>query len=113
MGMFKPSHPGRILRAHYLDPLKLTITEVAKGLGITRPALSAIVNGRAGVSAEMALRLAEAFNTTPELWVNMQKNYDLWEAGRRRKRKTKIVHFYKMQKVRGTKRGDSQTSKAS
>ncbi len=95
MGMFKPSHPGRILKAHYLDPLNLTITEAAKGLGITRPALSAIVNGRAGISVEMALRLAEAFNTTPELWINMQKNFDLWEASQKRSRKTKVVHFYK------------------
>ena len=100
MGMFKPSHPGRILKAHYLDPLNLTITEAARGLGVTRPALSAIVNGRAGISAEMALRLAEAFNTTPELWINMQKNFDLWEASQKRSKKTKVVHFYKASKVK-------------
>ena len=95
MGMFKPSHPGRILKAHFLDPLNLTITEAARGLSVTRPALSAIVNGRAGISAEMALRLAEAFNTTPELWINMQKNFDLWEASQNGVRKPKWCIFIK------------------
>jgi len=95
MAIFQPSHPGRILKANYLDPLRLTITEAAKGLGISRPALSAIVNGRSGISAEMALRLAEAFNTTPELWLNLQKNFDLWEASQTRSKKIKVVHFYK------------------
>lgn len=91
--MFKPSHPGRILKAHYLTPLNLTISEVAKGLGVTRPSLSAMVNCHAGISSEMALRLAEAFNTTPELWISMQKNYDLWKAKQVRKGKTRVVHF--------------------
>ena len=93
MGMFNPLHPGQILKAHYLVPLNLTISEVAKGLGVTRPSLSAIVNGRAGISPEMALRLAEAFNTSPELWINMQKSYDLWKTRQSRKVKTIIVRF--------------------
>jgi len=104
MGMFKPSHPGRILKVHYLDPLELTITKVAKGLAITRPALSAIINGRSGISAEMALRLSEAFNTTPELWINIQKNYDLWIARKKREPKIRIVQFYKESTGKGTKK---------
>ncbi|MFN5169944.1 MAG: HigA family addiction module antitoxin [Cyclobacteriaceae bacterium] len=91
MLQFNPPHPGEILKGDYLDPLDLTITDVADGLGIARKNLSAIINGHSGVSSEMALRLAEAFNTTPELWLNLQANYDLWQArqthGKRRVRK--------------------------
>lgn len=76
----KPSHPGRILRTLYLEPLGLNQGEAAQNLGITRKTLSLLVNEHQGISAEMALRLAKAFGTTPELWMNMQRNYDLWEA---------------------------------
>jgi len=76
-----PSHPGTILQEFYLEPLKLNITEAAGKLQITRPNLSAIVNGKAGISALMALKLAKAFRTTPQFWMNLQANYDLWHAG--------------------------------
>ncbi len=102
--MFKPSHPGRILKAHYLDPLNLTITAVAQGLGITRPALSAIINGRSGISTEMALRLTEAFNTTPDLWINMQKNYDLSKARKKRKPKFEWFTFMMRRQLKQLKR---------
>ncbi|MBI1768590.1 MAG: HigA family addiction module antidote protein [Bacteroidetes bacterium] len=98
MLQFNPPHPGEILKADYLDPLELTITDVAGGLGIARKNLSAIINGRAGVSSEMALRLSEAFNTTPELWLNLQANYDLWKA-RRAPIKRKIKRFFKAKKL--------------
>ncbi len=94
--MFNPLHPGQILKAHYLEPLNLTISKVANGLGVTRPSLSAIVNGRAGISPEMALRLGEAFNTSPELWINMQKSYDLWKTRQSRKGEPTIVRFVKV-----------------
>src|SRR3990172_1144214 len=77
-----PAHPGEILRELYLKPLGITVTQAAKALGMTRKHVSAIVNGRAPVTPDMALRLASAFATEPELWVNMQAQYDLWTVGR-------------------------------
>lgn len=79
MLQFNPPHPGEILKLDYIQPLELTITDVADGLGIARKNLSAIINGKAGVSPEMSIRLAEAFDTTPDLWLNLQANYDLWK----------------------------------
>ena len=76
----QPSHPGEILRTLYMEPLSLTITELAACLGISRKTLSAIANGRASVTVDMALRLAKAFNTTPESWLNAQMNLDIWKA---------------------------------
>ena len=82
MNMFDPAHPGELIR-ETLDGLreetgrKLTIEQVATGLGTTRKTLSAIINGKQGISPEMALRLSRAFNTTPEFWLHAQENYDL------------------------------------
>ena len=78
--MYNPPHPGEILRVDYLEPLELTVTEAAKALGVTRKTLSALTNERAGISPAMALRLSKAFDTTPEFWVNLQAQYDLWQA---------------------------------
>lgn len=78
--MYNPPYPGEILRVDYLEPLELTVTEVARGLGVTRKTLSALTNERAGVSPAMAHRLSKAFDTTPEFWVNLQAQYDLWQA---------------------------------
>jgi addiction module HigA family antidote len=75
-----PIHPGRILNSHYLKPLSLTITDLAKTLGASRKTLSKIVNERGSVTSDMALRLSRTFDTTPELWLNLQRNYDLWHA---------------------------------
>jgi len=80
MTMHNPPHAGEILKEMYLKPLKLSVTATAKALGVTRQALSELVNGKTGVSAEMALRLAKAFDTSPELWINLQSQYDLWRA---------------------------------
>ena len=75
--MHAPTHPGEILRELCLKPLGITVTQAAKALGVTRKHVSAIVNGRAPVTPDMALHLAAAFATEPELWVNMQAQYDL------------------------------------
>jgi addiction module HigA family antidote len=91
--MFDPSHPGEILQ-EYVSDLKTTQTNVAKGLNISRKVLSQILNGHAGISAEMAIKLSVAFNTTPEFWMNLQKNYDLWQAKQRVDTST-IKHFLK------------------
>jgi addiction module HigA family antidote len=83
MEMHDPPHPGEIIREDCLKALNLTVTEAAEGLGVTRKTLSAILNGRAGISAEMALRLSEAFGSTPDHWLRMQLAYDLWQAKHR------------------------------
>ncbi len=75
-------HPGEILRELCLEPLGITVTDAAKALGVSRKTLSAILNGRAGISPEMALRLAKAFETSPESWLNQQMHYDIWQAGK-------------------------------
>jgi antitoxin HigA-1 len=78
--MRNPPHPGEILRADYLEPLELSVTEAARALGVTRKTLSALLNERGGISSAMAHRLAKALDTTPELWLNLQAQYDLWQA---------------------------------
>lgn len=83
--MHNPSHPGAVLRELCLEPLGLTVTDAAKGLGVSRKTLSAILNGRAGISPEMAVRLSIAFGTSAESWLNQQIQYDLWLAEKRRK----------------------------
>ena len=80
MAMHHPPHPGGIVRRQCLEPLGLTVTRAAKGLGITRQALSDLLNGHTGVSVEMAIRLSKAFGSTPEVWLGMQMAYDLWQA---------------------------------
>jgi len=85
MRMHNPPHPGEIIKSLCLEPLGLTITQAAKGLGVSRKTLSAILNGRAGISPEMAIRLSIAFETSAESWLNQQTQYDLWHAEQRRK----------------------------
>ena len=80
MLMHNPPHPGEIIRELCLKPLGLTVTETAKALGISRKALSDLLNGRAGISPTMAIRLAKAFDTTPESWLEQQMQYDLWKT---------------------------------
>ncbi len=80
MIMHDPAHPGEVIRELCLEPLGLSVTDAAQALGVTRKALSELVNGRAGVSPAMALRLAKAFNTSAERWMAMQQQYDLWQA---------------------------------
>ena len=83
--MHNPPHPGEIIRELCLAPLGLSVSDAAKALRVSRKTLSEILNGRAGISAEMAIRLAIAFDTTPESWLNQQAQYDLWKVGKKRK----------------------------
>jgi addiction module HigA family antidote len=79
-----PAHPGRILRNLYLSPLGVSNTKLAETIGVSRKTISHIVNERKSVTPDMALRLSRAFpNTSPEFWLNLQKNYDLWHAARK------------------------------
>jgi len=84
MRMHNPPHPGEIVRELCLEPLDLSVTEAAKALGVSRKTLSAVVNGRSGISPEMAIRLSIAFDTTPESWLNQQTQFDLWNAEQHR-----------------------------
>ena len=77
MPMINPPHPGRIVREDCVEPLGLTITAAAKALGVTRQALNNLVNGKAGISPEMAVRLSKVFGSSPEMWLRLQVNYDL------------------------------------
>jgi addiction module HigA family antidote len=85
MRMHNPPHPGEIIKSLCIEPLGVTVTEAAKALGVSRKTLSAILNGRAGISPEMAVRLSIAFATSAESWLNQQMQYDLWHAEQRRK----------------------------
>lgn len=78
--MHDPPHPGEILREDYLKPLGLSVTAAAEALQVSRKTLSAVLNERAGISPSMAYRLAKALDTSPELWINLQAQYDLWQA---------------------------------
>ena len=93
MKMHNPPHPGEVLKKLCVDPLGLSVTEAARSLGVSRKTLSAILNGRAGISPEMAVRLSIAFGTSAESWLSQQLQYDLWHAekGRRRLRVTRLT----------------------
>ena len=89
--MHNPPHPGKVLKELYIEGLDLKIVNAARALDISRQNLSLIVNGHVGISPDMALRLGKAFNTEPEMWVNMQKNYDMWHARRSAKQMLRKV----------------------
>lgn len=83
MRMHNPPHPGEVIRRQCLEPLGLSVTAAAEGLGVSRNTLSMVLNGRAGISPEMAIRLSKAFGGTPESWLRQQMQYDLWQAEQR------------------------------
>ena len=80
MRMHNPPHPGEIIRELCVEPLDLTVTKAAKALGVTRKTLSTILNGKGGISPEMALRLSKVFGRTPEGWLRLQLQFDLWKT---------------------------------
>ena len=80
MHMHDPPHPGEVIRELCLEPLGLSVTKAADGLGVSRTALSELLNGHSGVSPEMAIRLSKAFGGGPESWLAQQMYYDLWRA---------------------------------
>ena len=83
--MHNPPHPGEIIKSLCLEPLGVSVTAAAKALHVSRKTLSAILNGRAGISPEMAVRLSIAFGTSAESWLNQQTQYDLWHVEQHRK----------------------------
>ncbi|MDP2970267.1 MAG: HigA family addiction module antitoxin [Deltaproteobacteria bacterium] len=80
MHMHNPPHPGEIIREFCIEPLNLSVTEAANALGVTRKTLSALLNGRSGISPEMAIRLSKVFGRTPEGWLRLQLQFDLWKT---------------------------------
>jgi antitoxin HigA-1 len=93
MAMKNPPHPGEIIRDLCITPLGLTVTEAAEGLGVTRKTLSLLLNGHAGISPEMAVRLSQAFGRSPESWLQLQMQYDLAQV-RRSAKNIKTKRFY-------------------
>jgi addiction module HigA family antidote len=89
MDMHNPPHPGEVIRELCVEPLGLTVTDAARALKVSRRTLSELLNGRRGISAEMAVRLSLAFGRAPESWLAMQAAYDLW-AVRGRTRRLRI-----------------------
>ena len=84
MLMHNPPHPGEVIKELCLEPLELSVTEAAEALGVSRKTLSSIINGKSGISPEMAVRLSIAFDTSSESWLNQQTQYDLWQAEQHR-----------------------------
>lgn len=78
----QPPHPGYVLKKEYIDPLGVSVTDLASKLGVSRNTLSSIINERAGVSADMALRLSKAFKTNPDMWLKLKYAHELWMAER-------------------------------
>jgi addiction module HigA family antidote len=89
----RPTHPGNIIKEDYLLPLSISIKEMAETLGISRKTLSKIINERGSITPDMALRLSRAFDTTPDFWLNLQKNFDLWQAERESREWKKVKPF--------------------
>ena len=92
MLMRKPPHPGNVVKRQCLEPLGLTVTEAAEGLGVSRNTLSMLLNGRMKVSTEMAIRLSQGFGGNPESWLQQQMQYDLWHV-QQRKKDTEVRKF--------------------
>lgn len=93
MQMHNPAHPGEVIRDACLKPLDLTVTAAAAALGVTRKALSDLLNGHSGVSPDMAIRLEKVFGSTADAWLRMQMQRDLWEA-RQRSDSIKVTKRY-------------------
>ncbi|MFO1259165.1 MAG: HigA family addiction module antitoxin [Gammaproteobacteria bacterium] len=91
MRMYNPPHPGEVLKDTLIDGCGLTVTGAADILDVSRVSLSKILNGKSGVSPEMAVRISIALNTSSEMWLNLQAAYDLWEAEKKRKKLTAKV----------------------
>ncbi|MBX2965088.1 MAG: HigA family addiction module antidote protein [Cyclobacteriaceae bacterium] len=93
--MYNPCHPGEILREDYLKPMDISVTEFAKQIGVSRKVLSDVVNEKAGISPLMSLRLSKALNKSPQFWLIMQMNYDLFHVQKRSRKAISAVKSVK------------------
>ena len=91
----KPTHPGEILRYEYLE--ELNMTQLADAIGITRVRVNEVILGKRSVTPDTAFRLAKYFNTTPDFWINLQNNYDMWYTLQKRKKEYEMIHPLKNQ----------------
>ena len=105
MRMHNPPHPGEIIRGFCVEALDLTVTEAAEALGVTRKTLSTLLNGRAGISPEMALRLSRVFGRTPEGWLRLQLQFDLWKA----EQSIDMTGLKRIEAATGNKRTDNES----
>lgn len=80
MAMYNPPHPGEFIRATYIEPFDISVRSLAESLGVAPSTLTRVINMRSGISPEMALRLSKALGRSPESWLTMQRNHDLWQA---------------------------------
>jgi len=103
MKMHNPCHPGKVIYDLCLEPLGLSITDAAKGLGVSRKTLSELINGHTGVSSEMAIRLSMAFGGDPDSWLMQQMQYDLW-VSRQKLKKLRVKPFARVLKRAKTTR---------
>ena len=99
MKIRQPAHPGRILKNMYIKPLGITITMLADTLKVSRKALSMIINEHKTVTTEMALRLSQAFDTTPDFWLNLQRRNDIWAALHTPKRRARVEKARPIQEI--------------
>ena len=95
----QPTHPGNIIKEDYLLPLSITIKDMAASLGVSRKTLSKIINQRGAITPDMALRLSRAFDTTPDFWLNLQRNFDLWQAEKQSQEWKKVKPFPQLNKT--------------
>ncbi len=94
MEMFNPPHPGEVIKELYMKPMKLSATALAERIGVERKAISRLVNGHVGITAEMAIKLSKAFNMSAEVWLREQAAYDLWHAKQRMKKEIAKIKPY-------------------
>ncbi len=92
----QPTHPGEILKEEFLSPLEITQSALAKALHTSFRAINELVNEKRGITTEMALKLAKYFGTTPQLWLNLQNQYDLYKVSHKRKEALKEVGHYEV-----------------
>lgn len=93
----QPTHPGEILRHEYLEELNMTQQKLADAIGITRVRINEIILGKRSITPDTAFRLAKLFNTTPEFWIRLQTNYDMWNTLQKRKQEYETILPLKMQ----------------
>ncbi len=110
MEMYNPPHPGEILKDIYMEPLNLTFSDVAKGIGVTQKALLELINKKISITPIIAIKLAKAFNTTPESWLSLQDQYDLWHAKKRAKISDIQIFVHSKDKIKKVKINSSKIS---
>ncbi len=90
----RPTHPGDIIRYEYLEPLKMTQQELADAIGVTRVRINEIILGKRSITPDTAFRLSKFLNTSPDFWINLQKNVDMWDTLQSHKKEYEQIKTY-------------------